>query len=196
MIFPNSHAEFYFEYGWNDHSANTRDFFLDPEHSSAYIVGGKKLVPLRKQRWLEFAGEITQLAQSPDYIVRNAGNWYEHSIITQGLTHHGQLLGAGSGMGNNVQTFTVSWLDGIKKIGVLMQRIQHDPTAMSAANFNNIWLRQHAWNELAFGIQSRWDFKKVLASVELQHTWSDNYAWETGNKKGNLYGTIKIAYTW
>jgi hypothetical protein len=195
MIFPKSHAEFYFEYGWNDHSANSRDFLLDPEHSAAYIVGGKKLVPLAKDRWLEFTGEITQMAQSPDYIVRNAGNWYEHGVVLQGLTHQNQVLGAGSGMGNNVQTFTVNWLDGIKKMGFLFQRIQHDPSAL-AGDFGNIGLRQDGWNEVAFGIQSRWDFKKILASVELQHTVSDNYAWVTGNKKGNLYGLLKIAYTW
>jgi hypothetical protein len=195
MVFPKNHAEFYFEYGWNDHSANTRDFFLDPEHSSAYIVGGKKLIPLRKNRWLEISGELTQMAQSTDYLVRTAGNWYEHSIISQGLTNHGQILGAGSGMGNNVQTLTVNWLDGIKKLGVIIQRVQHDPTGLHG-DFANVGLRGYAWNELAFGLQSRWEFKKLLASVELQHTWSDNYAWDKGYKRGNLYGLIKLAYAW
>ncbi len=193
-LFPKSHAEFYFEYGWNDHAANTRDLLGDPEHSAAYIVGGKKLMELPKNKWLEFSGEITQMAESPDYIVRNASNWYEHGTIKQGLTNQNQVLGAGSGFGNNVQTLTATWLNGIKRLGVIFQRIQHDPGAL-AGSFNNILLRENQWNEVAFGVQSRWDFHKVLASLELQYASSTNYAWEKRNT-GNLYALLKIAYTW
>lgn len=195
MVFPRSHAEVYFEYGWNDHSANARDFLGDPEHSAAYLLGGKKLVPLNKARWLEFSGEITQMAQGPDYVVRNAGNWYEHSKVLQGLTHQNQILGAGSGMGNNVQTLTANWIDGIKKMGLIFQRIQHDPSAL-AGTPPNILLREKQWTETAIGIQTRWDFGKFLASADVQYTWSKNYAWEPDKNAGNLYALLKIAYSW
>lgn len=194
-LFEKSHAEFYFEYGWNDHAANTRDLLNDPEHSAAYIIGGKKLIALPKTNWLELSGEITQMAQSPDYIVRTAGNWYEHSVVKQGLTNQNQILGAGSGMGNNVQTLTVNWVSGIKRLGIIFQRIQHDPGAI-AGSFGNIGLRETAWNEVAFGVQSRWNFGKLLASFELQQVWSKNYAWEAGRDPGNLYSLLKIAYSW
>jgi hypothetical protein len=195
-LLPKVRAEFYIEYGWNDHKANIRDLMLDPTHAAAFIVGGKKLLPLRTGDWLEFNAEITQMAQSPNYVIRNSGNWYIHSQIMQGMTHRNQILGAGSGLGNNVQTFSVSWLQGIKKLGFLIQRIQHDPVALTGSS-NSMLLREYAWTETAIGALYRWDFnKKIIAGLDLQYTWSKNYAWESDNGKGNLYGLLKIAYSW
>lgn len=194
MLFPKSHAEFYVEYGWNDHKANSRDFLSDPEHAAAYIVGGKKLIPLaKKNTWLELSGELTHMSQSPDYIVRNAGNWYVHGVVFQGMTHQRQILGAGSGQGNNVQTLSVNWLRGVKKIGLIIQRIQHDPMAL-AGDFSNQGLRPFAWNEWAMGVQGRWNFGKWLLNTEMQFAGSKNYAWEKDKKAGNLFMTGGLAY--
>lgn len=189
MLFPQAHSEFYFEYGWNDHSANTRDFMGDPEHSAAYIVGGKKMVPLRKQnQWIEISGELTHMAQSVDYVVRNAGNWYEHGTVQQGMTNQRQILGAGSGFGNNVQTLAVNWLKGVQKLGFTLQRIQHDPGAL-VGNFGNLGLREFVWNEWALGVQGRWAKNNWLFNLDMQFTNSQNYGWEKGKKAGNLFLT-------
>ena len=47
-------AEIYFEYGWNDGSSNLRDLTLDNSHSSASILGIKKIQPLSKNSFLNF----------------------------------------------------------------------------------------------------------------------------------------------
>ncbi len=194
MLFPKSHAEFYFEYGWNDHKANSRDFFSDPEHAAAYIVGGKKLFALsKKNTWIEVSGELTHMAQSPDYVVRNAGNWYVHGQVRQGMTHQRQILGAGSGFGNNVQTLAVNWLNGVKKLGVTIQRIQHDPMAL-AGDFANLGLRPFAWNEWAMGLQGRWNAGKYLFHLDLQYAGSKNYGWEKDTKVGNLFMMGGVGY--
>jgi hypothetical protein len=195
VLFPKSHTEFYFEYGWNDHKANSRDFFTGPDHSSAYLVGGKKLVALNKEAWLELSAEITQMAQASEYIVRNAGNWYIHGQVQQGMTHQKQILGAGSGLGNNVQTFTTARIHGAKRLGIILQRIQHDPRAL-VGTISTAGIRTYQWVETAIGIQHRWQYKHLMIYSELQYSGSKNYAWEEGKSRSNLYGVFKIAYTW
>lgn len=193
MLFPKSRAEFYFEYGWNDHKANSRDFFSDPEHAAAYIVGGKKMIQLnRKNNWLELNAELTHMSQSPDYVVRNAGNWYVHGTVLQGMTHQRQILGAGSGQGNNVQTLAVNWLSGVKKIGIIIQRIQHDPKALAGGILG---LRPFAWNEWGIGALGRWNFGKWLLNAEFQYAGSDNYGWEKDRKAGNFFMTGAVTYS-
>ena len=110
-LFPKSHAEFYFEYGWNDHKDNFRDFWIDPEHAATYLIGFKKLMPLKNNSWLELNTEIVQTAQTIDYLVRTAGDWYVYE--NGGYNHNNQILGAGSGLGNNVQTIQVNLLKGL-----------------------------------------------------------------------------------
>lgn len=194
-LLEKSHAEFYFEYGYNDHKANLRDFALVPVHAAAYIVGAKKLIPIPKNKWVELNFEMTQMAQNNDYLVRNAGNWYIHGLISQGLTNQRQILGAGSGMGNNVQTFSATWLNGFKKIGFKLQRIQQDPRGFRG-DFSTLALTNNPWNDFAIGIHGRWNYRKWMASIELQHLSSINYAWSVGEKTSNIYGLLNIAYTW
>ncbi|MDB5231151.1 MAG: hypothetical protein JWN76_1956 [Chitinophagaceae bacterium] len=192
-LFQKTHAEFYFEFGLNDHSYNSRDFLLDPEHSAAFITGFKKLLACGKG-WLEFNAELTQMAQTPDYLVREAGNWYEHSQITQGYTHLNQVLGAGSGMGNNVQTFDVSWRKDDKKLGFQFQRIQQDPRG--GDNSLPVLTRKTKWTDIAFGIPAQWRFDKLLLKSDMQFVRSKNYAWQQGVNRFNFYWLLKLEYAW
>ncbi len=196
-LFPKSHTEFYFEYGWNDHSYNSRDFVLDPEHSAAYLAGFKKLHPLRKpKQFLEITGEITQMAQSPDYLVRNAGEWYVHGQVSQGWTNENQILGAGSGLGNNVQMLTVSLLDGLKKAGIKLQRIQHQPVLVDGGlPLATLGLAEYRWTDFAVGLLGQWRYKRLLANAELQFVNSKHYVWAT-DSKFNFYGLLNLMYLW
>jgi hypothetical protein len=38
-------------------------------------------------------GEITQMAQTTSYVLRNAGNYYEHGGVSQGFTFQNQIMG-------------------------------------------------------------------------------------------------------
>src|ERR1035437_4026824 len=90
-VLPKAQAEVYAEYGWNDYSYDIRDFVMSPTHSAAYLVGFRKIVNLSDKKLLEIGTEITHMEQSPDYTVRNAGNWYEHYQITEGYTNDNQI---------------------------------------------------------------------------------------------------------
>lgn len=193
-LFPKAHAEFYFEYGWNDHKDNFRDFGLDPVHAAAYVVGAKKLFPLRNADYIELSSEYTHMAQPVDYVLRNAGNWYVHGGVTQGMTNQRQILGAGSGMGNNVQTIKTTWVSGFKRVGLMVQRIQHDPRALASSS--PLMLRDIFWNEWAYGINGRYRLGRFMFSADLQLTRSTNYAWQKDQFRDNFYSYLQLSYFW
>ncbi|HTH82222.1 MAG TPA: capsule assembly Wzi family protein [Mucilaginibacter sp.] len=177
-LFTKAQAEVYFEYGLNDNSYNYADFIGAPDHSRAYIFGVRKMVaiPGRTDQHLLFSTEITQLSQSPDRIVRNSGGWYVHSGVTQGHTNEGQILGAGTGSGGNLQSVDVSWVSGLKKLGIAFERYQHD------ADFSNDYLpsingNSRNWVDLAFALQGEWNYKNLIFNAKLQEIKSLNYEW-------------------
>ncbi len=192
-LFPKSHAEFYWEYGWNDHKYNLRDLTLDVQHAAAYIVGFKKLHPLVKDTWVDFGMEFTHMSQSTDYIVRNAGNWYVHGQELQGYTNRNQIMGAGSGYGNNVQTISTNWCKKMTKVGLKFQRIQHDPKGHTG-QLNVLGMRAVQWNDIAIGLNGQYYYKRFLLNAELQSVHSKNYIWEQDNNKKNFYMLLNLSY--
>ncbi len=96
-VFPNEHAEIYFEYGWNDGSSNLRDLTLEVAHSAASIFGLKKLTYLNSNTYFSILKrKLQRWPNRPVILQRNAGNWYVHDQISEGYTNENQILGAGS----------------------------------------------------------------------------------------------------
>ena len=194
MVFPKSHFETYVEYGYNDFKDNIRDLSVDAQHASAFIVGFKKIIPQLAGKYISVSGEITQMAQSPDYVVRSAGNWYVHSSILQGFTHMNQILGAGSGLGNNVQTIHVEKCAGPRRIGFKLQRIQNDPRRV-AGGIGTQFLGNINWTDITYGPTAQWIKDKWLIRGELQFVKSRNYGWESGSLF-NVFTGINFSYRW
>lgn len=191
-ILPKNKAEFYIEWGYNDFKQNFRDLAVNSSHASAFIAGFKKIVPLKKNQLLNISGEITQMAQTPSYILRNAGNWYVHGGVAQGFTYQNQIMGAGSGFGNNVQTLQVKKINGKEFVGVKLQRIQQDPKGLLGPA-NNLLMRPFQWNDFAIGFLGQKQFKQILLNGEIQFVNSTNYGWEKGNAF-NLFATLNCRY--
>ncbi|MBY0480860.1 MAG: hypothetical protein K2Q21_05875, partial [Chitinophagaceae bacterium] len=196
-IFPKYQSEFYVEFGFNDFSYNLRDFTTDQQHSAAYIIGIKKEIPLSRNRLIDFNGELTQTAQMPDYLVRNAGNWYEHGQVRQGYTNQNQIMGAGSGKGNNVQTATITYIDGFKRLGIKLQRIQQDPMALASGSYIDLFLRKTKWSDYALGLSGQLlAYRKLIINAECQFVKSQNYGWVDHNDQFNFYGLLNLSYLW
>jgi hypothetical protein len=181
-VMPKSHAEFYLDYGWNDHSYNERDFIMNPSHSASFIVGAQKRVELRKSVWLNLSGEVTHMEQTPDYLVRWAGSWYEHYQGT-GYTNANQILGAGAGFGSNSQVFSVAVNKGYKKIGILLERVQRAPNTHTVR-----------WSELSYGIIGQYKFDGLLLSWRLSGVDSKNYGWKQDLNRFNFIGMLSARY--
>jgi len=177
-LFTKAQAEIYFEYGLNDNSYNLNDFIGAPDHSRAYIFGLRKMIPINgaKDQSILFSGEITQLSQSIDRLVRGAGGWYMHYQVIQGHTNYGQVLGAGTGSGGNLQSVNISWVSGFKKLGVGFDRYEHDVDFYRTA-FPDINNNSRNWVDFAFSLNGEWSYKNFLFNAKLQEIKSLNYEW-------------------
>jgi len=187
-LFTKAQAEVYFEYGLNDNSYDLRDFIGSPEHSRAYIFGLRKMIPISGavDQHILFSGEITQLSQSPDRLVREAGGWYIHREVTQGQTNEGQVLGAGTGSGGNLQSIDVSWVSGLKKLGIAIERYEHDVDFYQEV-FPDINGNSRNWVDFGFALQGTWNYKNLIFNAKLEEVKSLNYEWILKDYNPNQY---------
>lgn len=190
-LLPKHKAEFYAEYGYNDFKQNLRDLSVNTSHAAAYILGFNKLISKPHFDWL-VTGEITQMAQTTSYVLRNAGNYYEHGGVSQGFTFQNQILGAGSGFGNNVQTIQVKRIKGREFIGLKLQRIQQDPRGLKGPA-NLLGMRPIQWNDIAIGFLAAKQLNQWRINGEMQFVNRKNYGWEKGNAF-NLFATLNCQY--
>jgi hypothetical protein len=195
-VFPKNHAEVYFEFGYNDAKDNFRDLMLDMSHASGYIFGFKKLSYLNKIDYLDFGAEVIRMAQTPSYLMRNAGNFYEHGNMTEGYTHKNQILGAGSGFGNNMQTVNLSFNRGWNKYGLIFNHIVQNPTQIITGSIENLGLRTTKWVDFSYGIQSRYRYRNILFSTNLEYINSKNYLWTNETNRTNFYAFINTIFLW
>ncbi|RZK36200.1 MAG: hypothetical protein EOO90_27775, partial [Pedobacter sp.] len=179
-IFPRAHAEVYFEYGLNDNSYDLRDFIGSPDHSRTYLLGLRKLIPLKGKtdEFIQFSGEITQMSQTIDgLLLRDASSFYYHGEVRQGYTHNGEVLGAGSGTGGNLQSFEVSWIKGFKKLGLSFDRLEHNRDFYDSSGFATAKGGSRSWVDFAFAAVGEWNYKNLLFNAKLQGIKSLNYQW-------------------
>ena len=194
-VFPKEHAEVYFEYGWNDGSSNLRDLTLELSHSAASIFGLRKLQYLNKNNFLSIEVEATKMAQSPGYLLRNAGNWYEHSYLKEGYTNENQILGAGSGFGNNLQTIAISLNKGWTKYGIKFQHIAQNPLRLVSV-WQNTYLGKVDWHDYSYGIILKQEHKNILFNLNIDWVSSKNYLWQDNRKANNLFIFLNTIYLW
>ncbi len=194
-MFPKSHAELYYQFAYNDAKANWRDFWLDMSHSTAYILGFKKLFILKDERYLDLGMEVIKLGQTPSYLHRNAGNFYEHSQIREGYTNQNQIMGAGSGFGNNMQTLQLSMNEGWNKFGIIFHHIQQNPMAL-VSGVNDLGLRKIKWDDYSYGVQTRFKYKNLLFNANIEWVNSKNYLWTKGQNQNNLYANFNTIFLW
>lgn len=194
-LLTKSRAEVYFEYGLNDHSYNTRDFLMSPEHSRAYTLGMTKLVSYkgRMDEYIQLGIELTHMEQSIDRIFRNSGEWYMHHEVLHGYSNRGEVLGAGIGPGGNLQSVNVSWVKGLKQIGLQLERYEHNGDFSTAAGYG-------PWIDFSAAAVGNWDYKKFIFNAKLQGIESVNYQWLSGpygsaNKNAfHINGEVGLMY--
>jgi hypothetical protein len=176
-VMPGEKAEIYMEYGRNDKSPNLLNLALDHSYPRAYVAGMRKLFPSRRNSFIEFSSEFTQM-QLPAVanLIHQAESWYTHDYVRQGYTNMGQVIGAGIGPGSNSQMISIAWVKGIKKIGVLFERLVHNNDFYYNAFEQSIDFRRH-WTDLSTTVSADWGYKSFLFSAQLAMIRSLNYEW-------------------
>ena len=102
-IFPQVGFEVYGELGIDDY--NSRGI-SNPFHTAIYTVGAKKTFSIIKKYGIfaELLFEWSNFEMSQDFQLQwKYMGYYSHSIISQGYTQNGQIIGAGSGYFGNSQ---------------------------------------------------------------------------------------------
>lgn len=195
FVFPKNNAEIYFEYGLNDGSSNLRELLTDLAHSSASILGIRKIQQVNTKNFITITAEATRMSQTPSYLLRNAGNWYEHAGILEGYTNNNQILGSGSGTGNNVQSVIIKYGSLVNNIGILYQHIEQNPRRL-VGGVGDAWLGDLYWDDYAYGLTAQYHYKKIHFKLNAQWVNSINYLWRNGNNQNNFHCFLNTSYIW
>jgi hypothetical protein len=98
-VAPSVGLEVFGEYGREDHSWDTQDLILQPDHSAAYLLGAQKVWRSGDRRLVALRGELLNAQRSQISVGRIQLPYYVHPGLRQGHTHRGQVLGAPFGKG-------------------------------------------------------------------------------------------------
>jgi hypothetical protein len=193
LVLPESKAEVYAEYGRNDHSQDSRDLILEPEHARAYVIGARKLFDAGKQKEVELFMELAQLQEPSTMEVREQEGWYAHYQIRHGYTNLGQIIGAGIGPGGSSQTFGLNWIKNIKVFGLMFERVVHNNDFYYDA-FGPRRDYQNHWVDLSINFNKNWIHKRFIYAADLTWIKSFNYEWQKNKDVNNLHAAISISY--
>jgi hypothetical protein len=184
-VWPESHVEIYGEIGRSDYYWNLRDLIVQTEHSSAYNLGFRKLVPINniKKDYLQVNLELTQLGKNPTTTLREDDSWGLSSIVRDGYTHNGQFLGPGIGPASNSQTLNISWLRSFKMIGLQIERLSHNEDYFYTA-FSTHYAR---WVDFKYSLIGNWNYRNLLFMIELKAIVAKNYQWDWANPGTSEY---------
>jgi hypothetical protein len=189
---PEDHAEFYGEMGLPNEAPWPWKFFKE-RMRPAFVFGATKLVPLKLfESYLSLNVEFTQLQlmnpkdilyQGQPFAGGKPNSWYLSTIIQQGWSNNGQLLGSSIGPGSNNQSISLSWNKGYNKVGVFVERtvfnndfyysVYYNPySANSYGYYNRYWVDLTKRLELQI-----MPIKNILLSASFTNTHALNYRW-------------------
>jgi hypothetical protein len=196
---PEDHAEFYGEMGMPDETPWPWKFFKKNVRPG-YILGATKLVPLNfLNSYLNLNVEFTQLQIMDPRKYFYSGyadiggqptSWYQSSIVQQGYSNNGQLMGSSIGPGSNNQSISLSWNKGYNKIGFFFERLSYNNDFYAVAYINPYYGTQISTGEIVYGYYNRYwvdltkriqmqlmPLKNLLVSVSFTNTNALNYRW-------------------
>lgn len=175
-VVPNTGFEFYGEYGRRDHALNIRDLTISPAHSRAYLMGFNKIFKLGGEKLVQVRGEMTQQAQSVNWVVRanSTTPWHTNGTIG-GFTNWDQAMGVGVGMGSNVQMLEISLVEGINKLGVYLERLPQHADFYDTADLQKKGYQP--WVDFTAGPIFDHQWKNVIFSGRMLFTYTGNYFW-------------------
>lgn len=203
-VMPAEQAEIYMEYGRKDFALMPLDFLENEAFRRAYVAGVRKLIPAKNNSYIQLSAELTQMQAPTADLIHQPDSWYTDPYVRQGYTHLGRPIGAGIGPGSNSQTFEISWIKGLKKIGLQFERLRHNSDFYYYA-FEPIGDFRRHWIDISTTLKADWNYKHFFFSGQFAIIRSYNYKWLIiqydptnyfipGNEVLNFSGTLAISY--
>lgn len=212
LLFPAVGFEVYGELGVDDYNARG---FANPFHTAIYTVGAKKELSFfrRFQKFNirpEIIFEWSNFEMSQDFQLQwNYMGYYSHSLIAQGYTQNGQILGAGSGYFGNSQYIALRTYFSKGTVTLFLHYNRPDTNYLNNFGVNTKdkdWLdeekKQHdQWGFYkairTYGINAQYFVtQSFLIGIEFNTSWIINpeYKKEKGSGYRNSYGALRIKY--
>lgn len=180
-VLPESHAEFYGEYGFDDNRYDLEDMLVSPEHSRGYMFGVRKLQPVDgwKHYW-DFSYEMGQYEGSKELMNRNVPVLGYAVFYDSDYSHRGQNLGAGIGSGSNQWIFNLDRVKNGRRLGFTYERI--------ARNNDMLYMQRVPWVLTGYGfditkkyVESslglNYSERRGPALVWVKALWTQTYNW-------------------
>jgi hypothetical protein len=187
-VFPESGLEIYGEWGRDDHSASLQDFFTQPEHSQAYMLGLQKVFPVGA-RWLRLTLELSHTLEVPtSNPPRGVPIFYNHGYETQGYTSDGQMLGAGIGPQADSQFVAVDLFHEHGRAGLWLERILR----------NDRWFYDHVHEiegedaEFAVGLRGGWSWADLDLDASLG--WGRRFNLNFGPDASEVKAMLEVSW--
>lgn len=177
-LLPKANSEVYIEYGRSDEYPSLINMLNGQRYPRGFIAGFRRISsPMKQDLRFEVTAEIAQLDATYQEQVINANSWYTHSYIRQGFTQNGKVLGAGIGPGGTSQMIDLSLLKGKSKMGIMLQRSEHNKDFYFNAYQDWVNVKSH-WVDLSAVYHAYVKVnKKMFINAELAVTNSINYNW-------------------
>jgi hypothetical protein len=128
-VFPASSAEVYGEWGRIVLPASLKSMLVAPQFTQGFTIGLQWLPEINPEARLRLHLEMTNLEQSPASRSADTLSFYVSSVVPQGYTHRGQVIGAAIGPGSSSQWLALDYLRGERSAGVFAGRIRWDTDA-------------------------------------------------------------------
>jgi hypothetical protein len=192
-LWTQEHAEIYFEWGHYNNTGDMLQSLLSPNDSRAYIFGLRKLLPFNKSsdENILIGIEVTQLQENSISKIESGTEWYVSNNIRQGYTNQGEVLGAGIGPGGNLQSLDVSWVKGLKRLGLQLERYVHNNDFYYYAFYDSRNYSQH-WVDLSIGANGEWNYKNFIFNAKIQGIQSLDYQWAVKQNGDDIFYANQI----
>lgn len=201
---PEGRLEFYGEYGTRDNDRSFSDFIITPESGRAFTFGFAHLLGSKNpDRFIEISSEMTLSGQTIREDIRQLRTWYIHDHVRHGYTHQGQVLGIGNGPASNQIFVGAGWVEGLKKIGFQVERIEYNNDFYyyryeESKDFRNKYV------DIVFSLTPEWNFGNILLAGKIQYVNTLNYKWYLENDpnryfvpgydRNNFVGQLGLTY--
>ena len=189
---PDDHSEFYGEMGMPNEAPWPWKFFKE-RMRPAFVFGATKLVPLKLfDSYLSLNVEFTQLQlmnprdifyEGYPFVGGKPSSWYLSTIVKQGWSNNGQLMGSSIGPGSNNQSISLSWNKGYNKIGFFVERTVFNNDFYYSAYYNpyasnSFGYYNRYWVDLTKRIELQlMPIKNILLLATFTNTNALNYRW-------------------
>lgn len=211
LLFPAVGFEVYGEFGVDDYNARG---FANPFHTAIYTVGAKKELSFfrRFQKFNikpEIIFEWNNFEMSQDFQLQwNYMGYYSHSLIAQGYTQRGQILGAGSGYFGNSQYIALRTYFSKGSITLFLHYNRPDTNYLNNFGVNT---KDKDWSDEGKKQHDQWGHYKairtyginaqyfvtpsLLIGAELNTSWIINSEYKQDDtSKRNNYFSLRMKY--